>query len=184
MGSAMHWLDWAIVAAYVAFAIAVGIRFARRAEKDVDQFFLSGRSLPWWVAGTSMVATTFAIDTPLVVSGWVRDYGIWKNWLWWAFAINGVLGVFLFSRYWRRGGVMTKAELAELRYGGNGAAVLRGVLGFFHAAISNTIVLSWVLLAAWKAIDVLLDVNKVVGLGVACAIALTYSLLAGFWAWS
>ncbi len=177
----MHLVDWAIVALYVAFAIFVGIRFAKRAEQNVDQFFLSGRSLPWWIAGTSMVATTFAIDTPLVVSGWVRDGGIWKNWLWWCFAINGVLTVFLFSRYWRRGGVMTKAELAELRYGGKSASVLRGVLGAFHAGITNTMVLCWVLLAASKAMDVLFDVPKLWALGAACVIALTYSLLAGFW---
>ena len=121
----MHWIDWTVVAAYVLFALAVGLRFARRAGLDVEQFFLSGRSLPWWVAGTSMVATTFAADTPLVVTGWVRDYGIWKNWLWWCFAANGMLTVFLFSRWWRRGDVMTKAEIAELRYGGRGASVLR-----------------------------------------------------------
>lgn len=179
--STLHALDWAIVLAYVAFAIGVGLYFARRASRNVDEFFLSGRSLPWWIAGTSMVATTFAIDTPLVVSGWVRDHGIWKNWLWWCFAINGVLAVFLFSRYWRRGGVMTKAELAELRYGGAGAGILRGVLGVFHAGITNTIVLCWVLLAAAKVMDVLFEVDKVWSLALACAIALTYSLMAGFW---
>ncbi|MDP6539354.1 MAG: Na+:solute symporter [Planctomycetota bacterium] len=177
----MHWLDWSVVAAYVVFALVVGLVFARRAGSDVDQFFLSGRSLPWWVAGTSMVATTFAADTPLVVTGWVRDYGIWKNWLWWAFAANGMLTVFLFSRWWRRGGVMTKAELAELRYGGSGARILRAVLGTMHAGITNTIVLCWVLLAAVKILDVLLGVDKVTGIVVASLIALVYSLLAGFW---
>jgi len=182
----MHWADWLVVAMYVVFAITVGIKLTKKAEADVDQFFLSGRSLPWWVAGTSMVATTFAADTPLVITGWVRDHGIWQNWLWWTLAVSGMLGVFLFSRYWRRGGIMTKAELAELRYGGREAAVLRGALGFFHAAISNTIVLCWVLLAASKIIDVLFDLGgdesaKAWGLTAACAIALTYSLLAGFW---
>ncbi|MEM7310343.1 MAG: sodium:solute symporter family protein [Planctomycetota bacterium] len=177
----MHWADWTVIGLYVVFAIVVGIRFAKRAEENVDQFFLSGRSLPWWIAGTSMVATTFAADTPLVVSGWVRDFGIWKNWLWWVYAISGVLGVFLFSRYWRRGAVMTKAELAELRYRGRDAAALRGFLGLFHATVSNTIVLCWVLLAAAKIMDVLFEVDKVWALTAACAVSLTYSLLAGFW---
>ncbi len=177
----MHWIDWTVVAAYVLFALAVGLRFARRAGLDVEQFFLSGRSLPWWVAGTSMVATTFAADTPLVVTGWVRDYGIWKNWLWWCFAANGMLTVFLFSRWWRRGDVMTKAEIAELRYGGRGASVLRAVLGTMHACITNTIVLCWVLLAAVKILDVLLGVDKVTGIVAASLIALVYSLMAGFW---
>ena len=99
----MHWVDWMVVAAYALFAVAVGIKLTKKAEADVDQFFLSGRSLPWWVAGTSMVATTFAADTPLAITAWVRDNGIFQNWLWWNFAISGMLGVFLFSRYWRRG---------------------------------------------------------------------------------
>ncbi|MAF64934.1 MAG: hypothetical protein CMJ84_04650 [Planctomycetes bacterium] len=177
----MHWVDWTVVGAYVVFALVVGVLLARRAGSDVDQFFLSGRSLPWWVAGTSMVATTFAADTPLVVTGWVRDYGIWKNWLWWAFAANGMLTVFLFSRWWRRGGVMTKAELAELRYGGSGARALRAVLGTMHAGVTNTIVLCWVLLAAVKILDVLFGVDKATGIVAASLIALVYSSLAGFW---
>ena len=104
-------IDYTIVILYIGFAITVGLLFAKRAGKNVDQFFLSGRTLPWWLAGTSMVATSFAADTPLLISGWVREDGIWKNWAWWALAISGMLGVFLFSRWWRRGNVMTKAEL-------------------------------------------------------------------------
>jgi len=174
-------VDWIIVAAYLVFAVVVGLHYAKRAGSDVDQFFLSGRSLPWWIAGTSMVATTFAADTPLVITGWVRDAGIWKNWLWWCYAGGGMLTVFLFARYWRRGHVMTTAELAELRYGGDGARTLRGFLGFYHAGVTNTIVLCWVLLAATKIMDVALGVDKVLAVVVACALALSYSLLAGFW---
>lgn len=177
----MALLDWLIVAAYVAFALAVGVVYARKAGKDVDQYFLSGRSLPWWIAGTSMVATSFAADTPLVITGWVRDHGIWKNWLWWCYCAGGMLGVFLFARWWRRGEVMTKAELAELRYGGPGAALLRGVLGVLHAGVTNTLTLCWVLLAAAKIMDVLFDLDMVLAVVLACAIALSYSLLAGFW---
>ncbi len=174
-------LDWIVVAAYAALAVFIGVRYARRAGQDVNEFFLAGRSLPWWIAGTSMVATTFAADTPLVISGWVRDFGIWKNWLWWCYAAGGMLTVFVFVRYWRRGEVMTTAELAELRYGGRQARVLRGFLGVYHAGITNTMVLCWVLLAAAKIMDVLLGVDKGTALVLACALSLSYSLLAGFW---
>ena len=174
-------LDVLVVVGYVVFAVAVGLRLSRRASSNVDEFFVSGRSLPWWLAGTSMVATTFAVDTPLVITGWVRDHGIWKNWLWWCFAITSLLGVFVFARLWRRSGVLTKAELAELRYGGRGARLLRATLGAMHAGVINTIILCWVLLAAAKIADVLFDVDKAVALAIGCAIALSYSLLAGFW---
>lgn len=178
---ALHPLDWLIVGAYVLFALTVGVLYAKKAGKDVDQYFLSGRSLPWWIAGTSMVATSFAADTPLVITGWVRDYGIWKNWLWWCYCGGGMLAVFVFARLWRRGGVMTKAEVAELRYGGPAAAVLRGILGFMHASLTNTITLCWVLLAAAKIMDVLLGIDQTLAVTLACLIALVYSLMAGFW---
>jgi len=177
----MHALDWVVVGLYLAIAAWIGLAFARRAGKSVDEFFLSGRSLPWWIAGTSMVATSFSADTPLLVSGWVREHGIWKNWAWWCYAISGMLQVFLFARWWRRGGVMTKAELAELRYGGPGARVLRGLLGAMHAAVTNTMVLCWVMLAAAKILQGILEVDKVVALALASAFALFYSLTSGFW---
>ena len=174
-------LDLAVLGLYVVFAIVVGFFLRQRASKDAEQFFLAGRKLPWWVVGTSMVATTFAADTPLVITGWVRDGGIWRNWLWWCFAVGGMLTVFLFSRYWRRLGVMTQAEFAELRYGGQGATALRAALGFFHSFLTNPIVLCWVLLAAAKISDVLFDIDKTTSLGIACAICLSYSLMSGFW---
>jgi SSS family solute:Na+ symporter len=174
-------IDWLVVAGYAVFAIGVGIHFARRASSSADEFFLSGRSLPWWLTGTSMVATTFAADTPLVISGWVRDQGIWMNWQWWCFAVGGMLTTFIFARYWRRGEVMTIAELAELRYGGRQAEVLRGFLGFVHATFLNTIILCWVLLAAKKIMGVLFEVGDIEALVIASVLALSYSLLAGFW---
>jgi len=177
----MQPLDWWIVAAYMVFAVSVGFALSRRGGASVDAFFLSGRQLPWWLAGTSIVATTFAVDTPLVISGWVRDYGIWKNWLWWCYALTGLLTGFVFARWWRRGGVMTKAEFAELRYGDSGARWLRGFLGVLHAGFVDVIAMCWVLLAATKIVDVLLGVDKTVALVVACAIVLVYSLLAGLW---
>ena len=173
--------DLLILGLYVAFAISVGVFMRQRASQTAETFFLAGRKLPWWVVGTSMVATSFAADTPLVITGWVRDSGIWKNWLWWCFAVGGMLTVFLFSRYWRRLGVMTQAEFAELRYGGREASVLRATLGVFHAFLTNPIVLCWVLLAAVKISDVLFDIDKVTALGACCAICLSYSLMSGFW---
>ena len=173
--------DLLILGVYVAFAISVGVFMRQRASQTAETFFLAGRKLPWWVVGTSMVATSFAADTPLVITGWVRDSGIWKNWLWWCFAVGGMLTVFLFSRYWRRLGVMTQAEFAELRYGGKEASVLRATLGVFHSFLTNPIILCWVLLAAVKISDVLFDIDKVTALGICCAICLSYSLMSGFW---
>ncbi|MDP6380620.1 MAG: sodium:proline symporter, partial [Phycisphaerae bacterium] len=126
-------IDWIIVAAYLVFALGVGIYFARRAGRSTTEFFISGRNLPWWLAGTSMVATSFASDTPLVITGWVRRFGISYNWLWWSFAIGGMFSVFLLSRLWRRARVVTDIELTELRYGGRSAAVLRAFRGAYMA---------------------------------------------------
>ncbi len=177
----MQALDWIVVGGYAALALLAGVLLARRAGQSVEEYFLSGRSLPWWITGTSMVATSFAADTPLVVTGWVRDAGIWKNWAWWCFALSGVPQVFLFARWWRRGELMTKAELAELRYGGRGARALRLSLGLLHAGVTNTLVMCWVLLAAGKILDTLLGIDRTTALAVSAALALAYSLAAGFW---
>lgn len=175
-------LDWLVIGGYIVFALAVGVIYARRAGKDVDQFFLSGRSLPWWLAGTSMIATSFAADTPLLVSGWVRQGGIWRNWEWWCYAVGGACVVFFFARWWRRGGVMTKAELVELRYRGDAQApALRGTLGVMHAGVTNTMVICWVMLAAQKIMEGLFDIDPRVALGIAAVLSLAYALSAGFW---
>ena len=175
-------LDWIVVGGYIVFALVVGVVYARRAGKDVDQFFLSGRTLPWWMAGTSMVATSFAADTPLLISGWVRSGGIWRNWEWWCYAIGGSLVVFFFARWWRRGEVMTKAELVELRYGGDGqAAALRGTLGIMHAGMQNTMVIAWVMIAAMKIMGGLFDIKPEYALAIAAVLSLAYALSAGFW---
>ena len=177
----LHLVDWIVIGGYLALAMAIGLALSRRASKNVDQFFLTGRSLPWWIAGTSMVATSFAADTPLVITGWVRDFGIWKNWAWWCFAMSGMFGTFLFARWWRRGEVMTKAEVVELRYGGRGAELLRGFLGVLHAGVTNTLVLCWVMLAAVKILEVLFDFPKEAGVGIAALLAVSYSALSGMW---
>ena len=177
----LHALDWAILVVYLAGMFWIGVRYAGRAGKNLDEFFLSGRSLPWWLTGTSMVATSFSCDTPLVISGWVRDGGIWKNWVWWCFAISGSLQVFLFARWWRKAGVMTKAELVELRYGGRDARFLRGTLGVLHALVTNTIIMGWVLLSAIKISGTLFGVDKLAALVASSVIVLAYCVMAGMW---
>src|SRR5688500_5203447 len=122
----MTTLDWAIVAVYFVASAAVGILYARRAGSSMEEFFLAGRRLPWWLAGTSMVATTFAADTPLAVTGLVAQHGVAGNWLWWSMVAGGLLTVLFYARLWHRSGVRTDAELAEVRYSGRPAAVLRG----------------------------------------------------------
>jgi solute:Na+ symporter, SSS family len=111
-------LDWTVIAVYFLFNLGIGLYYARRARGSTSEFFLSGRDVPWWLAGTSMVATTFAADTPLAVTGMVANNGIAGNWLWWNFVMSGMMTVFFYARLWRRAGVMTDIEFAELRYSG------------------------------------------------------------------
>src|SRR5688572_14783031 len=119
-------LDWSIIAAYFLLSLGIGLYYTRRAGQSVSEYFLSGRNLPWWLAGTSMVATTFAADTPLAVTEMVARNGVAGNWLWWSMLPSGMLTVFLFARLWRRAEVMTDVEFVELRYSGRPAAFLRG----------------------------------------------------------
>ncbi len=175
-------IDWVIVGGYVLFALAVGIFFARRAGKGIEEYFLSGRSLPWWLAGTSMVATSFAADTPLAVTELVRKHGIAGNWFWWTYAVGGMLSALLFARFWRRAGVMTDAEVTEIRYSGRGAAILRGFRGFYYSTVKNCLVMGFVILAmATLVSSIFPDVSKVMAVSVSCAIALSYAVLSGFW---
>ena len=138
-------VDWVIVVVYLVFSLAVGVYFTRRAGKSTNEFFISGRNLPWWIAGTSMVATSFASDTPLVITGWVRSEGIAGNWLWWCWAAGGMFSVFLLSRLWRRAQVLTDIELTELRYAGRPGAALRGFRSAYFAVILNSIIMAWVI---------------------------------------
>ncbi len=119
-------LDWSAIVGYLAITLVIGVWFRRRSSRSVDDYFLSGRKANWWLAGTSMVATTFAADTPLVVTGLVYSQGISGNWLWWGFLLSGMMTVFLFARLWRRSGLLTDVQFAEIRYSGKPAAFLRG----------------------------------------------------------
>ena len=119
-------VDWGIILLYFVLSTGIAIIYSRRAGRNTREFFLSGRNLPWWIAGTTMVATTFAADTPLAVTELVAKNGIAGNWLWWNMLFGGMLTVFLFARLWRRAGILTDVEFAEIRYSGKPAALLRG----------------------------------------------------------
>jgi len=173
--------DWLIVALYFVVSAAIGLAYTRKASQSLADYFVSGRSLPWWLAGTSMVATTFAADTPLAVAGLVAKYGVAGNWLWWNGAISGILTVFFFSRLWRRAGVMTDVEFAELRYGGQPAAVLRGFRALYLALPINLIIMGWVTRAMVTILGITLDVNPWVAAVVLFGITALYSVLAGLW---
>src|SRR5919109_4346148 len=152
--------DWSVIAAYFLFNLGIGIYYARRAGRSTTEFFLSGRDVPWWLAGTSMVATTFAADTPLAVTGLVAKNGIAGNWIWWSMVMSGMMTVFFFARLWRRAGVMTDIEFAELRYAGKPAAFLRGFRALYLGLPINCIILAWVNLAMLKIIEITLGVSK------------------------
>ncbi|MFB3852623.1 MAG: sodium:solute symporter family protein [Vicinamibacterales bacterium] len=137
-------LDWLVIAGYLAGTLLLGLYFRRRSARSTEDYFVSGRSVPWWLAGTSMVATTFAADTPLVVAGIVYRQGIAGNWLWWSFLLSGMMTVFLFARLWHRAGFLTDVEFAELRYRGRPAAFLRGFRAIYLGLLMNCVILGWV----------------------------------------
>jgi SSS family solute:Na+ symporter len=177
-------LDWAVVALYFLFNLAVGLYYRSRARSSVDEFFLSGRNVPWWLAGTSMVATTFAADTPLAVTGMVAVGGIAGNWLWWCFVASGMLTVFFYARLWRRSGVMTDIEFAEIRYAGKPAAFLRGFRALYLGIPINCIILGWVNKAMVDILMLVLGVTQLQALGLVLgimAITCFISALSGLW---
>lgn len=151
----MALVDWLIVGLYMAAALGLGAYLSRRASQSLEDFFVSGRSLPWWLAGTSMAATTFSIDTPLYVAGVVGSRGIAGNWEWWAFGFGHVALIYLFARLWRRSEIVTDAELTEKRYGGRPAAILRATKAFLFAVPINCIGIGYIMLAAVKVIGAL-----------------------------
>src|SRR5437764_2449808 len=176
--------DWLVVALYFVFNIAVGLYYKGRAGKSTAEYFLSGRNVPWWLAGTSMVATTFAADTPLVVTGLVARNGVAGNWLWWNLLASGMLTVFFYARLWRRSGVMTDIEFTEIRYSGPPAAFLRGFRALYLGLLINCIILGWVNLAMAKILQLVFGISKLEALWIVVGlIVLTsaISTLSGLW---
>ena len=174
-------VDYVIIVAYLVFALVVGALLGRRASKSMAEYFAAGRTLPWWLAGTSMVATTFAADTPLAVSGLVRTQGIAGNWFWWNGVFANMLGTFLFAPLWRRSGVLTDLEFIRIRYDGKPADVLRGFRVLYSSLIHNSIVMGWVILAASKIVRATFGWDEHITLGVLILITFVYTLSAGLW---
>ncbi len=190
--------DWSLVGLYFLFTFLIAVYYSRRAGKSTSDFFLSGRSMPWWLAGTSMVATTFAADTPLAVTELVAANGIAGNWLWWSFAFGGMCTAIFFARLWRRSGIQTDVEFVELRYTGKPAALLRGIKAVYFGLVMNVVIIGWVSLAMETVIQVLFPELAlfgrrsfvVLGLEISSALVLVsvlvmvvsvYALLAGLW---
>jgi len=172
-------LDWTIVAVYFLFVLVIGIAVSRKATSNVTDFFLSGRNMPWWLLGVSMVATTFSADTPNLVTGLVREQGVAGNWAWRAFLITGMLTVFVYAKLWRRSMVVTDVEFYELRYSGKAAAFLRGFRALYLGLIFNVLVMGTVSLAAIKFGEIVLGMPGWLTLLIAGSITIAYSTLGG-----
>lgn len=176
--------DWIVIALYFALNLGVALYLRKRATQSVSDFFVSGRNASWWLAGTSMVATTFAADTPLAVTGLVARNGIAGNWIWWSMLFSGMLTVFFYARLWRRAGVITDAEFAELRYSGKPATFLRWFRALYLGLPINLIIMGWVNLAIVKILVLVLGVTKIEALGICLLIMVitaSISTLSGLW---
>jgi Na+/proline symporter len=176
--------DWLAIAVYFLTNILIGLYYRKRATRSTEDFFVGGRKVTWWLAGTSMVATTFAADTPLAVTGFVAKNGIAGNWIWWSMLMSGMLTVFFFARLWRRAGVLTDVEFAEIRYSGKPAAFLRGFRSLYLGLPINCIILGWVNLAMVKILMMIFGIAKIEALMMVFGIMLVTSMistLSGLW---
>ena len=181
----LNLFDWWAIAAYLLATLAVGLYFRRRSSRSTEDYFVSGRRVAWWLAGTSMVATTFGADTPLVVTGLVYSHGIAGNWLWWSFLPSGMMTVFLFARLWVRAGLLTDVEFAEMRYSGRPAAFLRGFRALYLGLLMNCLILGWVTKAMTTIVAITLGTSDRAALAI-CVLFLIpftgfYVSLGGLW---
>jgi solute:Na+ symporter, SSS family len=178
-------LDWAVIAGYLLLMLVLGIYFRRRSSRNTEEYFVSGRQVSWWLAGTSMVATTFAADTPLVVTGLVYTQGIAGNWLWWSFLPSGMMTVFLFARLWRRSGLLTDVQFAEMRYAGKPAAFLRGFRAVYLGLLMNCLILGWVTKAMTSIVGTALGKSETTSLAICIFFLIPftgfYVSLGGLW---
>lgn len=172
-------LDWSIVGIYFFMVLAVGLYFSKKSSSSINEFFLSGRNMPWWLLGISMVATTFSSDTPNLVAGLVRENGVSGNWGWWAFLVTGMLTVFVYAKLWRRSEVLTDIEFYELRYSGSTAAFLRGFRALYLGLVFNVLVMGTVSLAAIKFGEIVLGLEGWKTLLIAGTVTISYSTLGG-----
>jgi SSS family solute:Na+ symporter len=176
----LNWLDWAIVVSFILTSLAIGIFVSRRAGGSSESFFLSGRNLPWWLLGTSMVATTFSTDTPNLVTNIVRTNGVSGNWIWWAFLLTGMLTAFVYARLWRRSRVMTDLEFYEVRYSGRAAGFLRGFRAIYLGVFFNVTIMAAVTLAVIKMGAVILGLSAVQSVLIAGVVTAIFSAAGGF----
>ena len=172
-------VDWFSVIAFFVISLAIGVAVARRAGKNSSEFFLSGRNMPWWLLGVSMVATTFSADTPNLVTDIVRQNGVAGNWVWWAFLLTGMLTVFVYAKLWRRSGVLTDLEFYEIRYSGRPAAFLRGFRALYLGVFFNVLIMATVALAMIKIAGVMLNLSPEITLIIASVVTVLYSALGG-----
>ncbi|MFW5697580.1 MAG: sodium:solute symporter family transporter, partial [Fimbriimonadaceae bacterium] len=172
-------IDWAIILGMLVLWLVIGLLVASRAGKDTSNFFLSGRSMPWWLLGVSMVATTFSTDTPNLVTDIVRQNGVVGNWVWWAFLLTGMLTTFVYAALWRKSGVLTDVEFYELRYSGKAAAFLRGFRAVYLGVFFNVVIMATVSLAAIKIGGVMFGVSPEVVVLVAGTVTVIYAMLGG-----
>jgi solute:Na+ symporter, SSS family len=175
----MTTLDWLILGGYLLVTLGVGVAVARRAGRSTSEYFLSGRSMPWWLLGTSMVATTFSTDTPNLVTDIVRQNGVAGNWVWWAFLLTGMLTVFVYAKLWRRAGVMTDLEFYELRYSGRTATFLRAFRALYLGVFFNVMIMAAVTLAAIKIGGLLLGLSPLQTIAIAGGVTVVFSALGG-----
>ena len=175
----LHSIDWAFVITFFIISLGIGLAVSRKAGKSSAEFFLSGRNMPWWLLGVSMVATTFSTDTPNLVTDMVRQNGVAGNWEWWAFLLTGMLTVFVYAKLWRRSKVLTDLEFYELRYSGKAAAFLRGFRALYLGVFFNVLIMATVSLAAIKIGGVMLKLSPVKTLLIALFITMIYSALGG-----
>ncbi len=173
--------DWLVVGIYFLLNLLIGLYYRKKASASTNDFFVSGREVSWWLAGTSMVATTFAADTPLWVTGQVARHGIAANWFWWSFLFSGMMTVFCFARLWRRAEIITDVELVELRYAGKPAAFLRGFRALYFGILINCIILGWVNLAMEKILGTALNIPKFQAVVICMAITAVYTSISGLW---
>lgn len=175
----LHTIDWAIIAGFLTFTLGVGLLVAKRAGQSQTDFFLSGRGMPWWLLGSSMVATTFAADTPLLVTSIVRENGVAGNWVWWAFLLTGMLTVAVFAKLWRRSGIVTDVEFYEQRYGGPAAAFLRGFRAVYLGLIFNVLIMANVTLAAVKIGQIMFQFTPTQTVLLAATVTVVFSAAGG-----
>ena len=175
----LNTIDWIIVIVFLVFSLIIGLLNSKKAGQSANEFFLSSRSMPWWLLGISMVATTFSADTPNLVTDIVRKNGVSGNWVWWAFLLTGMLTVFTYAKLWRRSGVVTDLEFYELRYGGKSAAFLRGFRALYLGVFFNIVIMASVSLAAIKIGGVMMGLTPVQTLTIATLITVAYSSLGG-----